>query len=99
MSARHSDPITSHEAAENCVVFAGKHKDKILRCLKHFGPLSPAEIADYTGLTTVQIDRRMIELQRSKQAETTGEYRLSRAGCRERVWKAATAHHHLDIAA
>lgn len=99
LPVRSTDPETSFEAAENCVAFAGKHKDKILSCLKHFGPLSPTQIAGFTGLTEVQIDRRLPELERANLAEPTGEYNLSRSGCRERVWKAAAEQHHLDIAA
>lgn len=99
LPVRSTDPDSSFEAAERCVVFAGNHRERILRCLQHFGPLSKDQIADLTGLTPVQCDRRLPELERAKQAETTGEYRLSRAGCRERVWKAATEQPHVDIAA
>jgi predicted ArsR family transcriptional regulator len=99
LPVRSTDPESSFEAAERCVAFAGNHRERILHCLRHFGPLSKDQISDLTGLTPVQIDRRLPELERAGKAETTGEYRQSRAGCRERVWKSTTEQLQLGIAA
>lgn len=62
--ARKSDPETSHVAARRAARFAGSHKGRILSALAGEIRLSVREIAEATGLTVVQIDRRMVELQR-----------------------------------
>jgi predicted ArsR family transcriptional regulator len=86
--ARADDPATSHAAAESAALFVGKHCDRILACLRRCGALTKDEIADRTGLTPVQVDRRLPDLQERGEAEPTGDVRQSRAGRAERVWKA-----------
>ena len=61
--ARRTDPSTSHAAARNAVRFAESHKDRILAALCD-GPATAHQISERTGLTVVQIDRRLPELQR-----------------------------------
>jgi predicted transcriptional regulator len=61
--ARNSDPLSSHEAAENSAQFSGPHRMRILRALVARGPSTAHELQPYTGLTVVQIDRRLPELQ------------------------------------
>lgn len=87
--ARSDDPATSHAAAASAGEFAGKHCDRILACLRRCGPLTKDEIAARTGLTAVQVDRRLPDLQARDQAAPTGQVRQSRAGRAERVWEAA----------
>lgn len=60
--ARNTDPQTSKQAAIKSDLFSGSHREKIMQALKNFGPMSPAEIAEKTGMTIVQIDRRRSEM-------------------------------------
>ena len=66
---RAHDPITSIEAAERASAFAGTHRERIMRALRRPGyTLSSKEIAELAGLTVVQVDRRLTEIQRAGQA-------------------------------
>jgi hypothetical protein len=62
---RANDPLTSLNAALATPKFSSGHKAIILEALKS-GPMTAKEIERCTHLTVVQIDRRMIELARSK---------------------------------
>lgn len=62
MLARSTDPIQSHDAADRAAKFAPSHRDRILAALKQHGPRTAHELERITGLTVVQIDRRMHEL-------------------------------------
>ena len=66
--SRRTDPATSHQAAQKSVKFASTHKAKILEALKE-GPRTAAGIAAMTGLTVVQVDRRLCELERAERIE------------------------------
>ena len=83
--ARRSDPITSHAAADGASRFAASHAGRILEALQA-GPASAKQIAAATGLTLVQVDRRLPELQRDGFVEVLheGGVDLVRDGCR--VW-------------
>lgn len=66
--ARTTDPITSHAAAAHAGHF-NSHKQRILDGIKLVikrGSIgaTAAEIADASGLTVVQVDRRLVELRR-----------------------------------
>lgn len=67
--SRSSDPITSHLAAEGAAKFAGSHAQRILAALDEITSGTPAEIGEEAGLTVVQVDRRLCELQRANQAD------------------------------
>lgn len=88
--ARRSDPVTSHQAAEGAQAFAGSHCSRILRALAS-GPATPHELADATGLTVVQIDRRLPELAREGTARVVmvDGQPLQRGGAR--VWERVPA--------
>jgi len=86
--ARADDPATSHTAAEMAAPFVGTHCERVLACLKLHGPQTKDEIAARIGLTPVQVDRRLPDLEERGQAEPTGDTRLSRAGRPERIWRA-----------
>lgn len=86
--ARADDPETSHAAAAAAESFVGTHCDRILACLRRCGPLTKDEIAARTGLTAVQVDRRLPDLEEREEAAPTGEVRQSRSGRPERVWAA-----------
>lgn len=66
--SRRTDPATSHEAARKAQRFASSHAGRILAALKE-GPRSAYGISVMTGLTVVQIDRRLPELERAGLAE------------------------------
>lgn len=66
--ARKTDPSTSHEAASKAQRFASGHKARILEALKE-GPRSAHGLAAMTGLTVVQVDRRLPELRSAGLAE------------------------------
>ena len=63
--ARRSDPSTSHRAAAMSVRFADSHGNRIVEALREHGRMSPVGIGGMTGLTVVQVDRRVIELERA----------------------------------
>jgi hypothetical protein len=58
--ARRLDPAPSHEAARKAQAFAGTHEEKIVAYLVSIFPKSAhaEQIANATGLTIVQVDRR-----------------------------------------
>ena len=62
--ARRSDPLTSYLAADRVKLFAGPHYERILCALRFLKQATPAEIGQLSGLTVVQVDRRLPELQR-----------------------------------
>ena len=64
MRFRTSDPVTSKEAAMGAAAFAATHSERICAALET-GTMTAADISRATGLTVVQIDRRLPELQRS----------------------------------
>lgn len=88
--ARADDPATSHTAAEMAVQFVGKHCDRIWSALLVHGPMTKDEIAERTGLSPVQVDRRLPDLRAQRKAEPNGQVRQSKSGRPERVWVAIT---------
>ena len=62
--ARRTDPATSHTAARNAERFAASHAGRIMAALRG-GVATPHRLAELTGLTVVQIDRRLPELERA----------------------------------
>lgn len=83
---RASDAASSMIAAERASEFAVTHSERILRAMRE-GQLSAHQIARLTGLTVVQVDRRLPELLDAKRVElvTEGGEPLLRAGYR--VWQ------------
>lgn len=86
--ARSADPVTSWSAAQRAPEFAGNHCERILACLRHYGPQSKDEIAARTGLSGVQVDRRLPDLRAQGRALPTECVATSRSGRDERVWVA-----------
>lgn len=80
--ARRSDPLTSHQAAKRSAHFAESHAGRILAVLDLHGPMSAYHIGNDCGLSVVQVDRRLPELQRLGLARPTGAVV---SGCR--VWE------------
>lgn len=70
--ARVTDPATSHEAATRASEFSQSHEKRILAVLSNRGAGTAEYIAKHCGLTVVQIDRRLPDLQRKGLARPTG---------------------------
>lgn len=86
-AARVVDPATSHAAAAAAKELQREHHEIILEALKR-RPAGKDGIAARTGLTGVQICRRLVELQRTGRARPTGRNVQSTAGRAEREWEA-----------
>jgi len=63
--ARRRDPATSHKAAARAKAFAPSHAMRILEVLRD-EDLTAQEISQVTGLTVVQICRRLPEIEGAK---------------------------------
>lgn len=88
-SFRATDPLSSFFAAQRAEAFKQSHAERILSSLKQHGQASAHELQLLTGLTIVQIDRRLIEMQRAGLIElvlAADGAPLLACGCR--VWKA-----------
>lgn len=86
--ARRTDPATSHEAAQRVQEFADSQCGKILASLIRKGPQTIDELAGNTDLTSVQIARRLKDLEVKGRAKPNGDERPGRAGRSQRVWRA-----------
>jgi hypothetical protein len=92
MQAQHlvraSDPLSSVMAAERSVAFSGGHCARILAALANGRQATAHELQSLTGLTVVQIDRRLPELLRYGKTRVVqrGGMDLLRGGAR--VWEA-----------
>lgn len=82
--ARRSDPSTSHAAAKAAKRFQASHAGRILEALR-VHPMTAQEISDHTGLSVVQICRRLPEIAEAR-VVTQGGQALERGGMR--VWMA-----------
>jgi len=70
--ARATDPATSHMAADRSYSFYKSHAANILSAIKHRPGQTAAYYSAITGLTVVQIDRRLPEMERKGLIRTTG---------------------------
>jgi predicted ArsR family transcriptional regulator len=86
MRARLLDPQTSQQAAAQAAVFAGSHCQRIQAALED-GPLSAKEISRITGLTVVQVDRRLPELERQGKTQVAKEGGIDMTRNGYRVWR------------
>ncbi|MDE2022041.1 MAG: hypothetical protein KGI71_04020 [Patescibacteria group bacterium] len=87
--ARRSDPATSHMAATGAERFAQSQAGRILHALQLHGPRTAHELSLITGLTVVQIDRRLPDLLKDSAARVLrldDGSAVVRGGCR--VWAA-----------
>lgn len=89
--ARNTDPATSHEAAAESHAFDESHKTRIMAAIRELASLRPIgatahDIATLSGLTVVQIDRRLTELERAGRIKCLKENgkELEREGFR--IW-------------
>lgn len=84
--ARVRDPQTSKDAATAARQLQADHHQRIAACLAKHGALSKDAIAKHTGLTGVQVCRRLGEMERLELAHPTGRTCVSLAGRAEREW-------------
>lgn len=79
--ARREDPTTSQEAAHAAAGVRSEHARAILAALRTAGrPLAAEEIADRTGLSSVQVCRRFRELEDAGEVTPTDELHRNRSG-------------------
>lgn len=83
---RAHDPLSSIKAAERAPVFSGYQCDRILTALSN-GPATPHEMESLTGLTVVQIDRRLPELARAGRARVVRVNGEDLMRGKSRVWE------------
>lgn len=84
---RRDDPSTSFAAAEAAVSLANVHQGRILGVLAHEAkPVGATRIAELTGLTQVQVCRRLPELLEQGVIRVRGEGRTA-SGRPERCWE------------
>ncbi|HEU4428117.1 MAG TPA: winged helix-turn-helix domain-containing protein [Myxococcota bacterium] len=65
LRARRTDPRPSHAAAAQAARFARSHAGRILAAVREYPGLTTHRLAEVTGLSVCQIDRRGIEMQRA----------------------------------
>jgi hypothetical protein len=88
--ARRRDPQTSHKAADRAKVFAPTHAQRIVAVLRH-GDFTAAEIADESGLTVVQVCRRLPEISEAKPTDEERQgYRVWSISAPEKTKPAAS---------
>lgn len=85
--ARTTDPETSHAAARSMTGTASEHRERILGVLEVHGDLTSEQIGEHCGMSSVQVCRRMKELERLGLAEPTSEQRRTQSGRMARVWR------------
>jgi len=84
---RKTDPLTSWQAAGSAKDLAKRHAQMIVDCLAKGGALGKDGIAAITGLESMQVARRLHELEREGKISLTGNVVKSYSGRWEREWK------------
>jgi transcription initiation factor IIE alpha subunit len=84
---RNTDPLTSWQAAGSAKDLASRHALIIVDCLTKHGALGKDGIAAQTGLESMQVARRLHELERDGEICLTGKVVKSKSGRMEREWK------------
>ena len=84
---RNTDPLTSWQAAGSAKDLANRHARLIVDCLKKYGAMGKDGIAAQTGLESMQVARRLHELERDGEIKLTGKVVKSKSGRMEREWQ------------
>ena len=84
---RNTDPLTSWQAAGSAKDLASRHASLIVDCLKKYGAMGKDGIAAQTGLESMQVARRLHELERDGEIKLTGKVVKSKSGRMEREWQ------------
>ncbi len=87
-SARRTDPGTSEHAAHAATSFAGTQCDRIRAALALHGPMDPEQLGAVVGIEPYAARKRLADLKRVGQADTTGDVVRTASGRRQRVWRA-----------
>jgi len=87
--ARHSDPVTSHAAADSMVDHAHNQRAEILASIHEHGPQTNDELDFLLGYRIGTASRRTAELIRSGHLIRSDETRLTRTGRAAHILKAA----------
>jgi len=88
--ARQSDPATSHAAAHMAHGLATDHRHIVLAAIREAArPIAATELVPLTGLTKVQICRRLPELQDLGFIRVAQGTHKTAAGRPERLWRLA----------
>jgi predicted transcriptional regulator len=87
---RASDPVTSHEAAEDIKPAIAQHHQIILECLQEYGALGKDGISALTSLEGNQVARRLNEMKKLGLIHLTGKTVKSNSGRNEREWSCHT---------
>lgn len=83
-----SDHDTGKEAAERISPFTSRMRGKVLEALRiNAEGLTAQEMEKETGMPGNSVRPRIIELSEAGMIETTGEYRLTEAKRRAKVWR------------
>ena len=77
--SKRNGPATSQDAAGRAQRFASGHCKLIMASMQMHGPQTAKEVASTTGLSSVQVSRRSIDMQSAGLIRTTGQ---ERDGCR-----------------
>ena len=85
---RAGDPLSSVLAAEGAMAFAGGHCERILAALANGRQATPHELQEDTGLTVVQIDRRLPGLKKARQVRVVQVGGMDLMRGKARVWEA-----------
>ena len=97
--ARHSDPITSHQAAALASLKANSNRARCYEALwraakndwrNDWDGLTDFELADLTGLQQTSAGKRRLELVRLGLVEATPHTRPAPSGAPARVWRVTT---------
>lgn len=94
--ARRTDPDTSREAAKQSHGLAAEHVEKIrcaLQCIEQQmrSDATAHELAYFTGLTNVQISRRLAEMEEAGLIKPSGNTRPTPSGRPARCWRLTEA--------
>jgi len=84
---RNTDPLTSWQAAGSAKDLASCHARLIVDCLEKYGAMGKDGIAAQTGLESMQVARRLHELERDGEIKLTGKVVKSKSGRMEREWQ------------
>ena len=84
---RNTDPLTSWQAAGSAKDLASRYARLIVDCLEKYGALGKDGIAAQTGLESMQVARRLHELERDGEIKLTGKVVKSKSGRMEREWR------------
>ena len=88
---RHNrDPDTSHAAAEQATSFVGKHRAQVYAAIRH-RPMASEQISRETGLTYMQVQRRVSDLHNDGRIEDSGRRHRNSSGRQAVVWQLAGA--------